>query len=142
VKLRRAGLILALAMLGACGLVAPRPQKSDYFQTAAGGFVYDREMQQVHYGIAVAPRKPLPPGSILEATFEDPVGERPYVVTIVITSDERDYTLNSPPIHGTRAGATYHIQIRLYSDAGKSELLDTYTQGVQAVLDQGRLGWP
>lgn len=139
---RGLGILLMFTMLGACGLVAPRPQKSDYLQTAGGGFLYDREKQQVQYAIVVAPRKAIPIGAMLEATFEDPVGERPYVVSVVVKSDERDYTLNSPPVHGVRAGATYHIQIKLYADAAKSQVLDVYTQGVQAVLDQARLGWP
>ena len=141
-RLRDITLMLTLAMLPACSLVAPRPQKTDYLQTAGGGFVYDRDQQQVQYAIVVAPRKPLPEGSILEAIFEDPVGERPYVVSVVVKPGVRDYTLNSPPVHGTRAGATYHIQIKLYADAGKSQLLDSYDQGIRASVDQGRLGWP
>jgi len=136
------GIVLMLAILGACGLVAPRPQKSDYLQTAGCGFLYDREKQQVQYAIVVAPRKTIPIGAMLEATFEDPVGEHPYVISVVIKSDQRDYPLNSPPVHGVRAGATYHIQIKLYADAAKSQVMDVYTQGVQAVLDQARLGWP
>jgi hypothetical protein len=141
-RLRDVALMLTLAMLPACGLVAPRPQKTDFLQTAGGGFLYDRDKQQVQYAIVVAPRKPLPEGSILEATFEDPVGERPYVVSVVVKQGVMDYTLNSPPVHGTRAGATYHVQIKLYADAGKSQLLDSYAQGVRASVDQGTLGWP
>jgi hypothetical protein len=139
---RAVGGALALMLLAGCGLVAPRPQKSEYLQSVGGGFLFDREKQQVQYTMVVAPRRPLPAGSIIEATFEDPVGERPYVVSVVVKSDERDFTLTSPPVHGTRAGKTYQVQVKLYADAGRSQILDSYAQGVRAVLDQGRLGWP
>jgi hypothetical protein len=135
-------LVLMLGVVVGCGFMTPRPQKSVYLETFGGGFLYDRDAKQVQMGVVVKPRRPLPAGSILEATFEDPVGEHPYVISIVVKSDETDFTLKSPPVHGTKAGAIYHIQIKLYSDPGKSQVLDSYTQTVQAIMDQSRLGWP
>jgi hypothetical protein len=133
---------LILAILAGCGLLTPVPQKGEYLQTGGGGFLYDRETQQVQYGIVVIPRKPIPAGSMLEATFEDPVGNHPFTISTTVKLDEKDFTLKSPPVHGTRAGTNYRIQIRLYSDTAKSLLLDAYTQDVRALMDQSQLGWP
>lgn len=111
-------------LAAACALLAPLfavgwltredPAEKPWLQVLGGGFIFNYRVADVYYGFTAAVTRPLPTGSIVEASFEDPAGGPPLVVRQRIGGAEMTrLALRSPPLRGVEAGRDYHVAIRL-----------------------------
>ena len=57
--------------------------------------------------------RPIPIGSVLEATFPDPAGGPPAIVRERIGVPDRRISMRSPSLSGVEAGVPYAISLRL-----------------------------
>jgi hypothetical protein len=111
-----AGSLLLLLPLFAIGwMTREDPADTPLLGILGGGFMYNYRIGEVTYGFTAVVQKPLPYGSIIEATFEDPAGKSPHVVRTRVAADSNRYALRSPPVRGVEAGTPYNVSIRVYN---------------------------
>ena len=112
-----------LALLFAIGwMTREDPETKPYLGILGGGFMFNYREGDVYYGFTAMVQRPLPTGSIIEASFEDPGGGEPLVVRQRVGTDTERYSLRSPEVRGVEAGKPYHVAIRIF-DRGKQNLL-------------------
>ena len=64
-------------VLTACKEEAPTP----FLKIVGGSFIFNYRYSKMSYGFVARQLRPLPDGSILEASFELPGTDRKYVIT-------------------------------------------------------------
>lgn len=129
-----APLLLLLGALAGCGDDPDRP----YVEFLGGGFVFNYRLAEADYGFVIKPLRTFPPGTVLEALFEDPAGGPELPVRQTARSGMLQYTFRSPPVHGVVAGRPYRATLRLLDPETGAEFaryVHDYTSNVdQAVL--------
>lgn len=106
-----AGLLVILFAIG--WLTRENPQDKPYLRILGGGFMFNYRVADVFYGFTAAVVRPLPTGSIIEASFEDPAGGADHVVRERVGTETERYSLRSPPVRGVEAGKPYRVAIRV-----------------------------
>ncbi|MEQ9573129.1 MAG: hypothetical protein RLN95_13795 [Nitratireductor sp.] len=103
-----------LALLLAAGwLTREDPASKPYLKILGSGFIFNYRVADVYYGFTVLVQRPLPTGSIIEATFEDPAGGAGHVVRTRVGTDTARYSLRSPPVRGVEKDKPYKVAIRV-----------------------------
>ncbi len=103
-----------LALLLAAGwLTREDPASKPYLKILGSGFIFNYRVADVYYGFTVLVQRPLPTGSIIEATFEDPAGGTGHVVRTRVGTDTARYSLRSPPVRGVEKDKPYKVAIRV-----------------------------
>lgn len=103
-----------LALLLAAGwLTREVPASKPYLKILGSGFIFNYRVADVYYGFTVLVQRPLPTGSIIEATFEDPAGGTGHVVRTRVGTDTARYSLRSPPVRGVEKDKPYKVAIRV-----------------------------
>jgi hypothetical protein len=108
-------LALVLAALSAC------VDKSHYLDLAGGGFIFNYRDATATYGVVLLPRRDPPPGATIEASFENPAGGEPIVLSRPARGGGR-IEFHTPPLTGVKRGVPYHVSVVLRTADGK-ELL-------------------
>jgi hypothetical protein len=121
-----------LAILAVAACTAERP----YLELAGGGFVFNYRNAEVTYGVVLAPRKDPPAGAIIEASFEDPAGGEPIVITRPARGGGR-IDFETPGLHGVEKDRPYHVVVVLRSAEG--EELQRLEKDIVSELDQSVL---
>lgn len=104
-----------LALLFAIGwMTREDPETKPYLGILGGGFMFNYREGDVYYGFTAMVQRPLPTGSIIEASFEDPGGGEPLIVRQRVGTDTERYSLRSPEVRGVEAGKPYHVAIRVF----------------------------
>lgn len=98
------------------------PANDPYLKILGGGFMFNYRQGEVFYGFTAQVVRPLASGSIIEATFENPAGGAPLVVSERVSTMTDRYALRTPPIRGVEAKKPYHVAIKVY-DREKKTLL-------------------
>jgi hypothetical protein len=135
--------VFAAMATGSCGYgsgaLMPSPSTSEYFKTTGCGFVVSRENKEIVEGITLAPTKPLPPGAVVVAEFENPSNrDAPLKATYTAKGDETTIVLKSPPMKGLKV-ATYRIVVSLYADSTETASLARHEQLCRSIIDQEQL---
>lgn len=118
-----AGAIVLVAMLFAAGWATRQdPAEKPYIGIAGGGFVYNYREAEVFYGFVAQVLKPLPVGTWMIAEFDNPAGGPPLTVETRLNARSARYGVHSPNVRGVKAGAPYHVAIRLY-DRTRTKLI-------------------
>jgi hypothetical protein len=131
---RRCAVVLLTAILLAAGCV----DRSRYLELAGGGFIFNYRNAVATYGVVLLPRRDPPPGSTIEATFENPAGGDPIVISRPARGGGR-IELQTPPLQGIEKDRPYHVVVTLKSADGEEllRLERDYSSDVdQAVLPQ------
>jgi hypothetical protein len=103
-----------LGVLFAVGwLTREDPQTKPYLKILGGGFMFNYRVADVYYGFTALVVRPLPTGSIIEASFEDPAGGSDHVVRLRVGTQTERYSLRTPPVRGVEAGRPYRVAIRV-----------------------------
>ena len=123
---------LSLALAG-CWDDADKP----YLAIAGGGFVYNYRVGDAFYGFVAKPQRALPEGSVLEATFENPSGD-PITERQEARSGQLQYSFQTPPLKGIRAGHPYRVSLRLL-DAEGGRTLGQYGKSFHTDIDQSEV---
>ncbi len=98
------------------------PADAPYLKILGGGFMFNYREAEIFYGFTAQVVRPLGSGSIIEATFEDPAGGAPLVVSERVSTMTDRYALRTPPVRGVEAKKLYRVEIRVY-DRTKTTLL-------------------
>lgn len=99
------------------------PAERPYLDIVGGGFIFNYRIAEVFYGFTVVVLKPLPTGSVVEASFEDPAGGKPYLVRQRLGGPEMTrFAMRSPPVRGVKAGQPYLVIISVLAREGEKVL--------------------
>ncbi len=102
-----------LAALAACS------GSGEHLAVAGGGFVFNYRIAEVTYGIALTPLRELPADGEVHATFENPAGGEPFVVSKKGPFNPTRIALATPPVQGVVKGRPYKVTVLLRDGIGK-----------------------
>ena len=91
------------------------PADQPYLKILGASFIFNYRVSDVYMGFTAVPSKPIPVGSMLVVTFEDPNGGEPHVVTRQIGLPDRSLSVRSPSIRGVRSKVPYKVELQLQS---------------------------
>ena len=132
--------LLISALLSACG-----QERGPWLAFNGGGFVvnyssgvYRAGSAGAYYGFNVKPLRHLPPGTVLEAQFEDPSGGPAFTDRKDVTDPKPSYAFRSPYVRGIVANHPYAVELRVL-EAGTRKLLATYARTYTSTVDDAWL---
>ncbi|WP_295813074.1 hypothetical protein [uncultured Nitratireductor sp.] len=112
------------------------PSDDPYVKILGGGFMFNYREAEVFYGFTAHVVRPLASGSIIEATFDNPAGGAPLVVSERVSTMTDRYALRTPPVRGVEAKKPYHVSIRVYDREKTTMLWQTETDFTSQVSDK------
>ena len=92
---------------------------------AGGGFLYNYRIAETRYGLSMRIVHPVPVGSRLEVTFENPAGGDPFIVTRSLGPEISLIGVESPALPDVATGRDYAVVIRL-RDRVTNEVTETH----------------
>jgi hypothetical protein len=135
--MRIIALVLSLALgaaLAACEDSADKP----YLVFAGGGFVFNYHLGQAYYGFVAKPGKALPEGATIEARFEVPGSDQPFVMQQPARDGMLRYAFRTPPLKGIIKDHQYQVELRVI-EAGSDKILASYSHSYYTDVDQKTL---
>jgi hypothetical protein len=123
--------LAAVLALAACA------QKGPYLDISGGGFVFNYRLSEAYEGFIAAPLRTLPEQSRIEATFENPSGGSPIVLSKDATPGRKEYSFTTDALHGIVADKDYDVTVRLIGADGKT--IETIDKKLHSDLDQSVL---
>ncbi len=111
---------ICVILLAVFLLVREDPAKRPYLKVLGGSFIFNYRVSDVYMGFTAVPEKPIPVGSTLVVTFENPAGDTPFVVIRQIGLPDRSISVRSPSMRGVKADVPYQVSLQLLS-AGTKE---------------------
>jgi hypothetical protein len=126
--------LAAALVLAACNEPDDRP----YLSFAGGGFVFNYRIGQAFYGFVAQPKKPMPEGAMIEARFEIPGSEAPFVERRPTTAGMLRYTFRTPPLKGIVKDHKYRVELRVIA-SGSDEVLASYVNSYHTDVNQASL---
>ena len=131
--MKRAVIIAAMGLyLAACDDAS---KDEPYLEFVGGGFIFNYNVAEAYYGFVARARKKIPPGTVLEAEFENPSGGSPFVVRQEARAGQIDYTFRSPSLQGVKAEVDYRVELRLVDPANR-QIMARYSRAYQSSEDQ------
>ncbi len=106
-----------------------------FLEFAGGGFIYNYRLATADYGFVIRILRKVPPGTVIEAEFENPGGGPPIVIRQIARATRLSYKFETPPVTGIKAGRDYHVEVRLI-DPGNDEVFARYSKSFHADVDQ------
>lgn len=111
-------LCLAGLLLAACEDQSDKP----YLKILGGGFVFNYRYSAMNYGFVAKPLRSLPAGATLEASFEVPGSDQPYVTTLPVQDGKMQYAFETEPLHDVKKDIPYKARLRLLEASTGKEL--------------------
>jgi hypothetical protein len=111
------------------------PADKPYIEFAGGGFVFNYRLAEVTYGFVAKRVRKIPPGTLLEAHFEDPAGGPAIVVTDPAREGALQYSIQTPPVQGVEAEKDYGVELKLLAETDGT-LLASYSFTIRSELGQ------
>ncbi|WP_292898336.1 MULTISPECIES: hypothetical protein [unclassified Nitratireductor] len=112
------------------------PSQDPYVKILGGGFMFNYRQGEVFYGFTAQVVRPLASGSIIEATFENPAGGAPLVVSERVSTMTDRYALRTPPVRGVEAKKPYKVSIRVYDREKTSMIWEGDTTFASQISDK------
>ena len=120
--------------LSACKEEAPAP----FLKIVGGSFVFNYRYSKMTYGFVARQLKPLPEGSVLEASFDLPDTERKFVITKPVRPGQLQYSFETEALRGVRKDTPYKVQLKLL-EANTGKELALIEQVFKSDVDQDTL---
>ncbi len=111
--------------------------KGPYLDISGGGFIFNYRVSEAYAGFIAAPLRTLPEHSRIEATFEDPGGGSPIVLSEDVAPARTQYTFSTQPLFGIKANTDYEVTIKLVAADGKE--LEKVTKTFRSDVDESVL---
>ena len=121
----------AVLALAACS------EKGPYLDISGGGFVFNYRLSEAYAGFIAAPLRTLPEHARIEATFENPSGGPPIVLSKDVTPGRKEYSFTTDALNGIKANKDYDVTVRLIGADGKA--IETIDKKFHSDLDQSVL---
>ncbi|MGF1610434.1 MAG: hypothetical protein ACFCUQ_13625 [Kiloniellales bacterium] len=125
-------LLLLLSGLPACEEAG---DDKPYVEFAGGGFIFNYNLAQAYYGFIIRATRSIPPGTIIEAQFEDPAGGPPLPVQQVARVGGIEYSFRTPPVQGVKAERDYQVILRLIEPESRT-VIASYSKSFRSSADQ------
>ena len=122
IALSGAAFLLALGV--AAWAVRVPPGETPYLRIAGAGFMFNYRVADAYYGFTALVMKPVKNSSVIEASFEDPAGGPPFVITAKLWPKTRQYGLRSPPLTGIEKDRPYQVTVRLLQQGDGAVLFE------------------
>lgn len=130
-RILRSLALVALVAGAACN------RSGEYLAIAGGGFIFNYRIAEATYGIALKPMRDLPDDSVITATFENPSGGEPFVMTKQGPFNPIRIAFQTPALEGVVAHHPYKAVVVLTDAAGKE--LQRIDKNFESDLDQSIL---
>ncbi|MFQ6024514.1 MAG: hypothetical protein ACE5NW_17510 [Acidiferrobacterales bacterium] len=127
--------LMAVVLLVAC---PEGDSDKPYLEFVGGGFIFNYRLAEADYGFVAKVARRIPRGTIIEAVFENPSGEEPFVIRQTAKWGQLQYTFRTPPVRGVKAHRDYHVKLRLL-DPDDQHVIATYTKTFRSNVDQSIL---
>jgi hypothetical protein len=126
---------LTLMFLVALSLVACRDEsRLGYMELTGRVFIFNPRIGEATYVVTLGVVKEPPPGSHVEAVFDNPAGGSAITVTQIIRPGQTKISLESEPLHCIVKDKPYAFKVSLLSEKG--ELLQVVDSSIHSTLDQ------
>jgi hypothetical protein len=103
--------VVVCAVLTACN--SGDANDKPYLAFAGGGFIFNYRLATADYGFVARVMRIIPPGSLIEAEFENPAGGAPIVLRQSTRAGRSSYVFRTPSLQGVRANRDYRVVLRL-----------------------------
>ncbi len=116
IKLERLAIWTAavcLVLLAFYFLIREDPAEKPYLKVVGGSFIFNYRVSDIYMGFSAIPEKPIPVGSTLVVSFENPASDTPFVVTRQIGLPDRSISVRSPSMRGVQANVPYQVSLQL-----------------------------
>ena len=123
--------LAAVLALAACS------EKGPYLDISGGGFVFNYRLSEAYEGFIAAPLRTLPEHARIEATFENPSGGPPIVLSKDVTPNRKEYSFTTDALQGIVADKDYDVTVRLIGADGK--VIETIDRKFHSDVDQSVL---
>jgi hypothetical protein len=120
--------------LSACKEEVPTP----FLKIVGGSFLFNYRYSTMSYGFVARQLKPLPEGSVLEASFDLPDTERKFVVTKPAKPGQLQYSFETDALRGVKKDTPYKVQLKLL-EANTGKELTVVEQVFKSDVDQATL---
>lgn len=107
------GVVFTLGVVGAAWATRVPPGETPYLKIVGSGFMFNYRVADVYYGFTAYLMKPVKNASVIEATFENPAGGAPIVVSERLWPQSRQYGVRTPNLTGVRKNRPYRVDVRL-----------------------------
>jgi len=121
-------------VLSACKNEAPTP----FLKIVGGSFVFNYRYSKMSYGFVARQLRPLPEGSVLEASFDLPDTDRKFVITKPAKAGQLHYSFETEPLRGVKKDTPYKVQLKLL-EANTGKELGVVEQVFKSDVDQSTL---
>jgi hypothetical protein len=101
---------------------------------AGGGFLYNYRIAETRYGLSMRIVNPVPIGSLLEVTFENPAGGEPFIVTRSLGTEPGLIGVESPALPDVATGRDFAVVIRL-RERVTNAVLETHERQFRTNID-------
>lgn len=125
-------LLLLMAALPACDEAG---DDEPYVEFAGGGFIFNYNLAQAYYGFVITANRSIPPGTIIEAQFEDPAGGPALPVQQIARAGGVEYSFRTPPVQGVKADRDYQVVLKLI-DPESHDVIASYSKAFRSTADQ------
>ena len=132
-NLLKSAALSLLLLLAACN----ESENGPYLEYAGGGFIFNYRNAVAFYGFVARPLRALPEGAVIEAQFEVPGSDEPFVTREKAHDGLLQYSFKSPEIKGVVKGHPYKVVMRLL-DSGGTELA-RYEHSYTSDIDQASM---
>jgi len=112
-------------------------ESGEYLALAGGGFVFNYRIAEATYGIALKPMRDLPDDGTIIATFDNPSGGDPFVLSKEGPFNPTRIVFQTPPLEGVVADHPYNVVVVLSDVAGAE--LQRIERAFESDLDQSVL---
>jgi hypothetical protein len=120
--------------LSACKDEAPTP----FLKIVGGGFIFNYRYSKMTYGFVARQLRPMPEGSVLEASFDLPATERKFVITKPVKAGQLQYSFETEGLRGVQKDTPYKVQLKLL-EANTGKELALIEQVFKSDTDQDAL---
>jgi hypothetical protein len=129
---------LAVILIGLLVVGCDEQPEKPFLKIAGGGFIYNYRYASVNYGFVAKPLRPLPEGSILEASFDIPDKPDKYIITLPVVAGKMLYGFETQALHGVKKEVPYRVKLRLVEPATGKELVSLERE-FRSNIDQSSL---
>ena len=126
--------VVVALMVTACEEQPAKP----YVKIAGGGFIFNYRYATVNYGFVAKPLRPLPEGSVLEASFDVPDSPNKFVIKLPVVAGKMLYGFETQPLKGVRKEVPYKATLRLL-EGGTGKELALLEKEFRSNVDQSTL---
>ena len=109
-----------------------------YLKIAGGGFMFNYRYSVMNYGFVAKPLRPLPVGSVLQASFDIPDSATKYVLTLPAVAGKMQYAFETEALIGVKKDVPYKATLRLL-EAGTGKELALVEKDFRSDVDQNTL---